>query len=454
MTRSSAAIDTPHADSTLVRIRSDLNLEKWVIWLPARSKTKQTRTLTRQHQNAQGDTVSSEVTIGYVDRMGTITTEDQKTFYALIKIWDENGRSTGQVYFSIRMIARILRKKWGTNVITATTESLMRLRAVPLIMCNAYYDSREEKTIEILDALNLLSELKIVKRHRDGQIAKEAGYFRFHDLILASLLNHYTKPVLLDVYLKFKRPTAQLLYTHLDLIMSRRRHYERRSQELFDDLGIQGAAYRYVSDRKRTLDGACQELCGIQLTSGIITRADLEQTTDGLDYKIVIDKVPSREWQHDRPTNRSVNPSPRLEPDPIMTSARALVQSFYRTFHGTEHAVPPSKAISQAVSLLARYGPERAAYLIDFSHGAAAETGYKPQTFGGILHYQTQAFAAYDAWQSRQQQQQAIQSCTLCDRNGFILFERCDTRESFSTKCPHDERTIEQYEKRKGCQRL
>ena len=30
-----------------------------------------------------------------------MTTEDQKTFYALIKLWEEKGRPTEQTYFSI-----------------------------------------------------------------------------------------------------------------------------------------------------------------------------------------------------------------------------------------------------------------------------------------------------------------------------------------------------------------
>ena len=73
------------------KIRPDLNLEKWSIWQPSKSHNKRTRVLFREMTNGSGEILTAEVTIGYVDRIGTITTEDQRTCYALIKIWEEKG---------------------------------------------------------------------------------------------------------------------------------------------------------------------------------------------------------------------------------------------------------------------------------------------------------------------------------------------------------------------------
>jgi len=44
--------------------------------------------------------------------------------------------------------------------------------------------------------------------------------------------------------LKFQSEVAQLLYTHIDLILFDKRQYERRTKELFDELGIRGIAYK------------------------------------------------------------------------------------------------------------------------------------------------------------------------------------------------------------------
>ena len=88
--------------------------------------------------------------------------------------------------------------------------------------------------------------------------------------------------------LSFKSEIAQLLYTHLDLMLARRTTYERKTRELFDDLGLDGKAYRNVSNRVQKLKPALEELTGVRLSTGFIVSATLEKTADGKDYKIVI----------------------------------------------------------------------------------------------------------------------------------------------------------------------
>ena len=103
-------------------------------------------------------------------------------------------------------------------------------------------------------------------------------------------LHHYTKPVLLDVVLGFKSELAQILYTHLDLIMARRDHYERRTKELFEDLGLEGESYKHPSKRRQALLNPLKELKGVRLTTGMITTATLERTKDDSDFKLIVRK--------------------------------------------------------------------------------------------------------------------------------------------------------------------
>jgi hypothetical protein len=88
-----------------------------------------------------------------------------------------------------------------------------------------------------------------------------------------------------------------------------------------------------------------------------------------------------------------VSPAPTAEPHP---QAEALVQQFYRRFHGRAQVTPTAKELAQATALLTTYGLEKAQYLLTFSHQAAQATRYAPQVFGGILHYTDRALAAYD----------------------------------------------------------
>jgi hypothetical protein len=400
--------------ATLEKIRPELNLEKWSVWQPADSRNSpKTRILHREIILPDGSKVIAKVEVGFTDK-GVLTTEDQKTYYALVKNWEDKGKPTDKTTFSLRGLAKDLRKgKWGTNVIDSISKSLTRLRGTLFTWENSYYDSTTKETLEILDTFNILSELKIIKRKRDGVINKEVGYFRFNDFILKNLLANHTKPIFLDVILNFKSEIAQLLYTYLDLIMASRNHYERRTKELFDDLGLEGKRYIYPSVRKQMLNPALQELQGVRLSTGIITTATLEKTQDKKDWKIVIHKDPIKkksrlplEGQTEAPPeSREDETSQAPEPpkDPAMLElkkqAENLVKYFYKIFRNTDeirHDI--SKAIEQAATLIAQHGAEKAKYVVDFSHRAAKETDYKPRAFGGILHYVSEALADYEAW--------------------------------------------------------
>jgi hypothetical protein len=275
------------------KIRPELNLEKWSIWQPASSKNKPTRrVIQRETTLPNGSRVSARVEIIFTD-LGGLTTENQKNYYGLIKIWEEKGYSNKLTYLSLRRLAKVLKKKWGTNTIESLSESLTKLRITHFIWKNSYYNSVTKETLEELDPnFTILSDLKIIKRRRDGHVTKEGCYFKFHDAILANLLHNHTKPLLFDTVINFKSEVAQLLYVHLDLIFADKNRYERRTKELFEDLGLEGKEYKYPAGRKRILEKALTELQGAQLSSGVINVARLERTKGGKDYKAIFQKAP------------------------------------------------------------------------------------------------------------------------------------------------------------------
>ena len=142
------------------------------------------RILERETPLRHGGSVKARVEIGYT-HLGELTTEDQRTYYALVKHWEMSGRPDAQTFFSIRGLARSLRKHWGTNVIDAVTASMRRLRATPFTWENAYHDGTTKTVIEEINMFNILSELKIVRKRVDGHITHEAGYFRSNDFTLS-----------------------------------------------------------------------------------------------------------------------------------------------------------------------------------------------------------------------------------------------------------------------------
>ena len=384
-------------------IRPDLNLEKWSLWQPAKSHDKmRSKILRREIELPDGTTMTATVEVGFTQK-GVLTTEDQKVLYALIKIWEEEGKPHEQTYYSIRRLAKILNKRWGTNVIESTTQSLVRLRVTPFIWTHSYYDSIKKENIESLDTFNILSDLKIIQRSKNRNESQAFGYFRFDEFILRNLLNNYTKPILLDVVLGFRSEIAQLIYTHLDLVMARRSLYERKTQELFSvDLDLVGKSYKNASNRVQKLKLALRELQGVRLSTGVISSAKLEKTKDGKDFKIVVRKgsigkrqrvVESEEYQLNNSSIEHQNSGD--------TQAKELVQYFHQLFHNAKHHTPSVKAIGQAVTLIAQHGYDVARFIVDFSYRAAQETNYAPQTFGGILQYVSRALEVYQLEKKR-----------------------------------------------------
>lgn len=234
------------------RVRSELNLEQWSIWLPARSnRDPAPRVLTREIKTDTGQKVAAEVEIT-ASRKGTLTTEDQRTYYTLVEHHQRNDRREGIVYFSLRGLAKSLAKRWGTGTIETITDSLIRLRANTIIWRNSYLDATTGKAQDELGFFNIITDLKIITAKQDGHVTRAEGYFKLNDAIIANLEQNHTKPVLLDVVLKFKSGTAQILYTQLDRILSKDiTTYERRTKELFADLGLEGRKYIQPSGRKQ-----------------------------------------------------------------------------------------------------------------------------------------------------------------------------------------------------------
>ena len=388
------------------KIRSELNIEKWpAIWQLSKSRSKPAlRVMERESATLDGNRVVSRVEVGYT-QLGTLTTEEQKMFYVLIKLWEDCDKTDSQVFFSTRALARLLRKKgWGSNVIDSITKSLRKLRTIPIEWINSYYDQTKKGGV-VVDRrpLTLLGDLRVIERRQDGAVNSSQGYFKFNDHILANLQLNYTKPVCIEEFFKLKSEIAQLIYSHIDLMLSDKSKYERKTRALFDDLGLKNVEYLLMYERKRAIDRALKELQGIRLSTGVLTSATIEKTADGKDYKVSFSKSASP-VKLDAPTLPTELPSGIVindytkpkDKDPIIEQAEALVGNFYKLFHGVEKHYVQSKETDQALSLITKHGLDRAKHIVSFAKYVASDTNYLPQTFGGILHYASRALSDFD----------------------------------------------------------
>lgn len=404
--------------SALVRVRPDRNLEKWAIWQPAHSQNKKTRTFSRTITTKDGKERVQQVKVYYVDEVGTLTTEDQKVFYALVKIWEDWGKAKEITYFSLQQLGRVLKKKWGSYAIETIVQSLTRLRTIGIVWIDSYFDNVQKTTKSHNSALipfTILSSLKIISRKQDGHITTASGYFRFDDDILSNLQSNYTKPVMFDVVINLKSEIAQILYTYLDLIIADKTIYERRTKELFEDLGLEGSAYKNASNRKQKLAPALKELQGLPFTTGRILSATLEPTADKKDLKLVIRKgkmiepLKVNHFQEDEsalpqaitalPETGGIDDETILEHPKnheLHRQTKELVTYFYDQFHTGKDYEITWKAKNHAISLIAHYGFEKAKYIVDYARQKAPETGFDIQTFGGVMQYTSRALDDYE----------------------------------------------------------
>jgi len=402
-TAAAKAKDKPVGDKPKSeKIRVELNIEKWPgIWQPAKGHTRHAlRTLERQVEVKGEGRAISKLLIGFTE-LGTLTTEDQKMFYALIRQWEDAGKPVGKpVYFSDRLLSRLLRKKgWGTNVIEAMTGSLRRLRTIPLRWIKSFHktDAASSEYEEEIP-FQILGDLKIVTRKAHGHITNQQGYFQFDRHIEGNLHANYTKPLLDEVFFKLESEIAQLLYTHIDLLMFGKTRYERRTQELFADLGLTGASYRYKSNRKQKLERALSELRGIRLNHGVLKSANIVETQDGKDFKVVfikgsrdqneaVEELPA-EAGSDLVIHHYARPQ-----NPAQLEAEELVRYFHEVFHGVISHEPQLKETSQALVLIAQNGLKDCRHVIDFARRESLRTNYPAQHFGAILNYVSRAVA-------------------------------------------------------------
>lgn len=271
-------------------IRQELNIEKWPLFAPSTYR-KKSREITREILLENGNRAARKVTIGKTQQgeMGILRIVDYKIFCGLVGIWEEAGKpKEGKTNFSLHNLAKMLKLQWGRSTYRHIYKALERLKVVPIIWEDSFYQKESDTTERMVRYFNILDDLVIFERRAGDQMYLAFSAFKLNNRIISNLLNNHSKPLYLDEIVKLKKEISVLLYRYIDLVMADKTHFERRTQELFSDLEL--SEYKYPSKRKQLLTPALKELEGSELSTGMISRADLEKTTDGKDWKVVFRK--------------------------------------------------------------------------------------------------------------------------------------------------------------------
>jgi hypothetical protein len=257
------------------------------------------------------------------------------------------------------------------------------------------------------------------ERLPDGRIA-DAVYLLLNDLYWDLLNSAPTRPLDYD-YLQALPPAAQRCYEIISYKLFAALKYGHAEAKLLYSEYCTFAAQQRYTDAPH-VKKQMYKVHKPHLTSGYLASVRYEATTDAEGHPDwMMSYVPGPKARAEyaafntRPRQHPAFPAPgpqRTEPaapatpsptadDALTTQAHTLVQYFHQRFHGTADVVPSAKELTQARTLITRYGLDQARHLVDFSSTAAQDTDYRPQTFGGILQYTARARADYAQAQER-----------------------------------------------------
>jgi hypothetical protein len=255
------------------------------------------------------------------------------------------------------------------------------------------------------------------ERLPDGTTA-DAVYLVLNDPYWEVLNHAPTRPLDYD-YLKALPPAAQRCYEILSYkIFTALKYRHPHAKLLYSEYCTFAAQQRYT-DAPR-VKKQMYKVHKPHLASGYLAKVSYEATQDSEgqpDWVMYYVPGPKAKVEYTALNGKSTSPPTGMQrregrgeetvtnspaaAEALTTQAQALVQYFHQRFHGTSDVAPSAKALTQARTLITRYGLEQARHLVDFSATAAQETDYRPQTFGGILQYTARARAAYAQAQER-----------------------------------------------------
>ena len=295
------------------------------------------------------------------------------------------------------------------------------------------------------------------KKLPDGTQA-DAVYLVLSDPYWDVLNNAPVRPLDYD-YLKVLSPAAQRFYEILSYKMFAALKYQRYPvQLLYSEYCMFSAQQRYVD-----YDHVKKQMYKVHrphIQSGYLKKVHYDAVEDSDDardwlmhyipgpkayteYMVFTRKHAAMDAAFEAPSDDDSALACEVAEGPRVAQAHTLVAHFYKRFHGLDHVTPQPKELEHAMRVIDEHGVDGGLYIVNFSHQAAAESRYTPQTFGGILHYTTHAMAAYD---TQRQHATTTQSTTreTALRERYDVYRREELARLREALTPEERTTLEQ----------
>lgn len=266
---------------------------------------------TRIIKHRDGSQIEGSLNIVPLANRKRPTTTTLRIYLGLTQLWENLDRpEDGVIEFSSRQLAHVMGKRWqGQHTSTLISEHLEILEYTKIEFAFTYKHANGDYD-EYTDPIKIISSGRYVAQQR--RLKKDAfrqlhRYILHPELVKNMLLNH-VRPLNYQTFIALKNDISASLYTQLDLYLSDKPKYERRSYELLTiDLGYQGKRYESRRIRHAKLKELIADLDGRELVHGKLSLS-IAETVKGDDWKLVARKIPRVEPPKRQPI-KAVNDS-------------------------------------------------------------------------------------------------------------------------------------------------
>lgn len=247
----------------------------------------------RIQRGADEATASLTITPQYGQQTPTTTT--LRVYLALLQLWSKNGQpADGVVDFSSRQLATVIGWKWaGSATAKRIASHITILKSTGLTWIWSYKQptgetNRKVSDISILSSAEYNERKTLFKDERFTSVQR----IRFNPDLVDNMLKGHVRPLNYNALRAIPNDTSLNLYARIDIYLSKKTRWERRSLELFrDELYLEGKRWEHRRIRYSKLKEFVKQLDGVELCHGRL-KVWIERTKDDEDYKLIAVKVP------------------------------------------------------------------------------------------------------------------------------------------------------------------
>lgn len=370
-----------------------------------------------------------------------------------LKMTEEGYPYPDTVSFSQRELARLVgRSVFGGNQSRQLYEAIMQLHTTR-VACS-FYDKETKEwglgTFYVLPRALFSGRSKAIKEclvRIDDTIVnsvnkRHVAFFNLHRL-------HALDTVGMVLYKRVFFHFSNLNHRNKPReALSFEKDYESICQEWLGGLKPE----RYKSRILQNQLG--RHLEGLRRTR-LIRKYEVERRAGGTGFKLVF--YPGQGFFDDYQAYYLEKQQPRLRFNQT-ASLRYIQQplelvAYFHKLLDREHTTFQEKETAYASELLEQHGFNEMRDLIEYAVGEARSTNFAMQVFGALKQYVPRWQADRKRRHMRQERQEAIDACPLCDEGGHFILK--DHTGAFAAHpCPHDAERIGALEDRTGLRRV